>query len=248
MRKATVIQHVPFEGPARVKEHLEQRGYQLDVLHVHAGAAVPTSLPREEVLVIMGGPMGVADIGSARYPFLASEAALLRARVEADAPTLGICLGAQLLAFAAGSRVYENRVASVLPGDEGALLREVGWADLQFLGETRDSSLRGLPASAPMFHWHGDTFDVPSGATLLASTERCKAQAFRLKQRLFGLQFHCEMERADIERLLTEDEAYAKLALGTNAVNIVRRDTERFFGPSRAVGTLLLDNILSAMS
>lgn len=247
MRKATIIQNVRFEGPARVKERLEHRGYQLEILHAYAGATVPRSLPPHELLVIMGGPMGVADIDSNHYPFLAAEAALLRTRIEADAPTLGVCLGAQLMAFAAGSRVYENRVASPAPG-QGALVREVGWADVQFLGETRDSSLRGLPTTAPMFHWHGDTFDVPRGATLLASTERCKAQAFRLKQRLFGLQFHCELERADIERLLTKDEAYAKLALGADANDIVRRDTARFFEPARAVGTLLLDNILSSMA
>lgn len=242
MAKATIIQHVPFEGPARIAECLERRGVAIEIIHVHGGVAVPSALPPTELLVVLGGPMSVTDLGSAEFPFLEPEVALLRARLAVDAPTLGVCLGAQLLAHAAGARVYPHRT------EQGEPIREVGWAELSFLLGTGDPVLRDLPERTPMFHWHGDTFDVPAGATLLASTERCRAQAFRLKQRAFGLQFHGEMERPDIERLLTTDLEYAQSALGPHAERDVLGDTERFLEPSRVVGMKLLENILNEMT
>lgn len=242
MAKATILQHVPFEGPARIAECLERRGVTIEIVHAHRGDAVPALLPSDELLVVLGGPMSVTDLGSPEYPFLEPEVALLRARIAADAPTLGVCLGAQLLAHAAGSRVYPHR------SPRGEAIREVGWADLDLLLSTRDHALRDLPARTPMFHWHGDTFDLPVGATLLASTARCSAQAYRLKQRCFGLQFHCEMERADIERLLTTDLEYAQSALGADAQSRVRTDTARYLEPSREVSTRLLENILDEMT
>jgi hypothetical protein len=125
---------------------------------------------------------------------------------------------------------------------------EVGWSPVRLHREVDDDSLVGLPAEAPVLHWHGDMFDVPPGARLLASSRLCPHQAFRLKQRLFGLQFHCEVERGHVEAFLREDRDFVVRARGVEGVDQIRRETELYLEPSRFVGDVLLGNILGALS
>jgi GMP synthase (glutamine-hydrolysing) len=141
-----------------------------------------------DLLVVLGGPIGVYDHGE--YPFLKDEIACIRERLEARKPILGICLGAQLMAAALGARVY--------PGEHGA---EIGWAPLQAApGATAPEWFAPLLADGRMvFHWHGDTFDLPEGAVLLAGTERYAHQAFRVGEFALGLQFHPEVSAAGLE-------------------------------------------------
>src|SRR3954470_19055908 len=101
-RKAIVLQHTPTEGPERVGALAVERGWTLDVRHLYRGDPLPADLDPGDILIVMGGPMGVGDLGTERYPFLAPEIALLRRMVQRERPVLGICLGAQLLASAAG--------------------------------------------------------------------------------------------------------------------------------------------------
>lgn len=247
MRHAVVLQQVEFEGPRRIESALARQGYAIDTVRLFAGEPVPLDLPDETLLVVMGGPMGVSDVGGDAHPFLAQEVELLRRRAKGNAPTLGICLGAQLMAFAAGARVYENtRLAS----DGSGRLRvfEVGWADLAFDRASEPDVLAGIPDVTPMFHWHGDTFELPAGARLFASTPSCRTQAFRLGRRWFGLQFHPEVEPADIHGLLRMDEAYAVAANGPDAVRTIRADTERHMSMLRSVGDRLLENLARALA
>src|SRR5690349_10139613 len=108
MKRALVLTHVAHEGPGRIQGALERAGLAVDVRKLYAGDALPVSLDEHAALVVMGGPMGVSDAGSARYPFLTAELELLGEAVRRDYPVLGMCLGAQLLAAAAGARVYPN--------------------------------------------------------------------------------------------------------------------------------------------
>jgi GMP synthase-like glutamine amidotransferase len=246
MRRATILQQVEFEGPQRIKQALELADYEVTVVRLFAGEPVPRELPDETFLVVMGGPMGVSDIDGDDYPFLRLEIDLLERRVRADAPTLGICLGAQLLASAAGARVRQNtRPAPDGSGGSERVL-EVGFADVAFDASEEAAVLEGIPELAPMFHWHGDTFDLPETSRLFASTAACRAQAFRLKQRLFGLQFHPEVEPGDIAGLLRVDEAYAVAACGPDAARTILSDTKRLMPAFRRVGDRLLSNIVSA--
>lgn len=246
MRAAVVLQQVEFEGPQRIASALARQGYVVETVRLFAGEPVPLELPDETLLVVMGGPMGVSDVGSDAYPFLAQEVELLKRRVKSNAPTLGICLGAQLMAFAAGARVYENtRLASGERDRERVF--EVGWAELTFDRASEAEVLAGIPDVTPMFHWHGDTFDLPAGAQLFASTPACRAQAFRLDRRWFALQFHPEVEPDDIDGLLRADEAYAVAANGPGATRTIRADTERYMPALRSVGDRLLGNLVRAM-
>ncbi|MGH7434910.1 MAG: type 1 glutamine amidotransferase [Polyangiaceae bacterium] len=110
MASVQVLQHVAMEGPARIAAVAQEIGLDVVMHRLHEGAPVPGSIPAGDVLVVMGGPMGVGDVGGARWPFLAAEAKLLRTALPAGVPTLGVCLGAQLMAHALGARVYPAMV------------------------------------------------------------------------------------------------------------------------------------------
>ena len=188
MPRAVCLVNVPHEGPALIGELLAGMGWSMQVVEAYAGQAWPRDLGSADLLVIMGGPMGVADIGAPSYPWLGPVAELLQRRLAAGAPNLGICLGAQLLAHAAGAKVAPMVDAS------GRRVREVGWGPLALVGQ--DAFLRGLPASLEVLHWHGDTFDLPDGAVQLASTALCPHQAFSWGPAALALQFHAEVAAA----------------------------------------------------
>jgi len=189
--------------------------------------------------------MGVGDVDDARFPFLAAEIALLRRLVARDAPVLGICLGSQLLAAAAGARVYPN----TRPGPGGAPepAREVGWGVVDFRLSPDELALAGSPPSAPMLHWHGDTFELPRGAIHLASTPVCRHQAFRLGRRQLGFQFHCEVEAETIAVWVREDADFVRAANGADGGPPILADTARHYRTARPIWDRLIDNAIDLM-
>jgi GMP synthase-like glutamine amidotransferase len=178
--RALVIMHVESEGPGVFGELLQAAGAQVRIARLHLGDALPE--PRElDVALSMGGPMNVYE--EQQYPFLRAETRFLQAAAAIDLPVLGICLGAQMIAKAAGAPVTRNPV------------EEVGWSTVSLTAAGREDPLfRGLPAELPVFQWHGDTFGIPAGGALLATGEECRHQALRFR-RSYGLQFHLEAER-----------------------------------------------------
>lgn len=245
MTKAIILQHTPAEGPGRVAVLLAARGIACEVRALHRGALVPTALADGELLVVMGGPMGVADAGAPAFPFLTPEIALLRDCLARDRAVLGICLGSQLLAAAAGARVYPN----TRPGPDGrpAPAREVGWGEVDLVGADQEPILAGLPPRPSVLHWHGDTFDLPAGAVHLAATPICRHQAFRLGRRQVGLQFHCELEAATIATWVREDAEYVRAANGPDGGTRILAETERCYARARPIWDRLLGNILDLM-
>ena len=243
MTSAVVLQHTPTEGPERVATLLAARGIGVETIAVYDGAPVPDDVAADRPLIVMGGPMGVGDAGNPKFPFLPQEIALLRKLLARQAPVLGICLGSQLLAAAAGARVYPN----MRPGTDGkpAPVREVGWGRID-LHRVNEPALAGLPAQPLVLHWHGDTYDLPPGAVHLASTPVCRHQAFRVG-RAFGLQFHPELERETIALWVREDADYVRGALGPDGGARILADTERHHAAARPIWDRLLGNIISLM-
>ena len=190
MPSCLVVQHVEPESPYLIGQALEEAGVTVDLRAVFAGDPLPSDLAGVSGLVVMGGPMSaVSDEG---FPSRRAELDLLVDGLHRGLPTLGVCLGAQLLALAAGGSVY--------PGASGA---EIGWAPVELTHEAGDDLLlAGLPGELTVLHWHGDTFDLPAGAVLLAVNSRYRHQAFRRGPRAWGLQFHLEVDRSAVAAFL----------------------------------------------
>jgi GMP synthase (glutamine-hydrolysing) len=239
MPRALIIQHITHEGPGRLAPLLIRRGYQIDLCLAYAGGIIPSTL-NHDLLVIMGGPMGVVDCGGSEYPFLAQEVRLLQSVLQHNQPTIGICLGAQLLAHAAGARVYPNQ-------SNGKAILEVGWATVDFHGVNNRPELHGIQAQETMLHWHGDTFDLPKDATLLASTPRCRHQLFRLKRQV-GFQFHPEVDEQMIQEWTRSDAAYVEKANGPQGSAQIRNDTLRHMAHHHLVGDQLLGNVVDEIT
>jgi GMP synthase (glutamine-hydrolysing) len=189
MKLAIVIRHVAFEDLGSFEVVLRNRGFTIryhDVGLDEFSAIDPLAV---ELLVVLGGPIGVYE--EERYPFLEEELQWLASRLAANRPTLGICLGSQLMAKGLGAQVY--------PGHH----KEIGFAPITLTAEGRSSCLApfGSPG-ATVLHWHGDTFDLPPGAVRLASTENYENQAFAVGRNLIGFQFHPEATAVCFERWL----------------------------------------------
>lgn len=177
---AHVLQHVPYEGPGTMATWLAQRGIPLSCTRLYAGEPLPAP-ERVDWLIVMGGPMGVHD--DAGHLWFAAEKSFIRQCLrEGDAAVLGVCLGAQLIAHLLGARVYANPV------------KEIGWFPISRTDQGRTHPATAAWPDAPeVFHWHGDTFDLPRGASHLAASRNCRHQAFALGDRVIGLQFHLEV-------------------------------------------------------
>ena len=185
MRMA-VLQHVPFEGPAAIADWAAARGAGIAVTHLYRGGELP-ALADFDMLTVMGGPMSAND--EAQLAWLAPEIALVRDAIGAGKIVLGVCLGAQIIAKSLGAKVYAGQ------------RKEIGWFDVKRT-EAAHPIFDGLPAAFPVFHWHGETFDLPAGAVRLAETASTPNQAFAVGGRVLGLQFHMEATSASVEGLL----------------------------------------------
>lgn len=182
MAKVLVIQHVPHEGLGTIGPALSGAGLGADFLKVYEDK-VPRGLEGYSALVVLGGPMGVYEDGA--YPFIKEELALIQRALKSKLPTLGVCLGSQLLAKAAGADVYKGKA------------KEIGWYTVSLTDEgVEDPLLLGFPEEFTVFQWHGDTFDVPEDGVNLAGSKLFPNQLIKVGPRAYGVQFHLEVTEA----------------------------------------------------
>lgn len=179
-KRCIAIRHVCFEGLGLFEPLLREHGF--DITYWQPGVD-PLDMPQfleAELVFVLGGPIGVYQTD--KYPFILTEIDLIRARLTAGSPMIGICLGAQLIAAATGEKVYFSG------------RQEIGWLPVSLTEAGQQSCLKHLlDADGMTLHWHGDTFDMPANATLLASSELTKNQAFSMGSTVLGLQFHPEV-------------------------------------------------------
>lgn len=181
-----VLQHVPFEGIGSMEPWLLKRGAKLGYTRFYESSRLP-EVRGLDLVIAMGGPMSVND--EETLPWLMEEKRFIREAIQQGVPVLGICLGAQLIASAMGSRVYPSG------------LREIGWFDIDAMPSGRSHFV--FPSKVPVFHWHGETFDLPENAVHLARSAACRNQAFQIGRHVIGLQFHLETT-PDSARALVE--------------------------------------------
>jgi GMP synthase-like glutamine amidotransferase len=177
--RVVVFQHLACEHPGIWREFLREDSADVVTVELDQGDAIP-SLAGADALLVFGGPMNVDE--HARFPWLVPETAVIRQAALGGVPVFGVCLGAQLLARSLGAPVTRNPVP------------EVGLLDVDLTeAGTSDPLFAGWPRRAPVVQWHSDTFALPAGATLLATSPACRNQAFRYGDRAYGLQFHPEV-------------------------------------------------------
>ena len=185
--RAHFLQHVPFEGPGSMESWLKSHAYELTYTRFFESTELPDS-ESIDFLVIMGGPMSVND--EDKFPWLVTEKKFVREVMGAGKPVLGICLGAQIIASAMGAIIYSSPE------------KEIGWFPVQGVDSSDETTFR-FPASETVFHWHGETFDLPPGAKHLAKSDSCENQAFQLVTSLIGLQFHPETTPEAAKQIVT---------------------------------------------
>lgn len=184
MKSCYALRHVPFESLGLLEPLLAERGFEIRNVDVPVTTLPKRSLVDADFVVVLGGPISAYE--DHLYPFLVDELDVIEQRLRAKRPTIGICLGAQLMARALGARVY--------PGAK----KEIGWSDLQLTSHGRQHALSAIEGQR-VLHWHGDTYDLPEGATLLASTAVTPHQAFAWNSTAIALQFHLEVMTEALE-------------------------------------------------
>ncbi len=230
MKTALIIRHTPYEGIAGFRAPVEAAGYEIDRVDVTDPDFASIDFDEPDLVVMMGGPMGVYETD--KHPWIACEIVRLARRVMLDRPTLGVCLGGQMIAAAMGARVYPGPV------------KEVGFAPVTINPAGLGSSLRHIE-DVPVLHWHGDTFDLPQNVELLASSDKYAHQAFRRGDNILALQCHPEMGEDPRFEAWLEDEPYVEAA--GLSVAALRAQHDALGGAAVAAGRQMISDWLDRL-
>lgn len=230
MQTATIIQHIPIEDLGSFEAILCARGVRLEHRLAGRDPIDARSVGDPDLLVVLGGPLSVND--TADFPFLREEVEILRARLQADRPCLGVCLGAQLISVALGGQVRP------MPS------KEIGWAPLEL--EPAPNPLAPLASAPRVLHWHGEEFSLPRGAQPLASSPLCANQAFQWRERTLALQFHPEVTPEGLETWYIGH--ISELRAAGVAIGQLRADSAEFGPAARAAGRELFERWLASIA
>ncbi len=186
-----IIKHIDIEGPGTLGDFLNAQREPFSIIELGTGEKLPADPKLFKAVVVLGGPMNVDEEG--RFPFLKPENDFIQQVLKAEIPFLGICLGSQLLAKAAGAKVVKSPV------------KEIGWYKIHLTDKgKRDPLFMGFREDDPIYHWHGDMFQIPSSGQLLAQSTGCPHQALKIGKNAYGLQFHVEVTDRSIKEWCEE--------------------------------------------
>jgi GMP synthase-like glutamine amidotransferase len=218
------LQHVAFEDIGSLTQDLSAGGHSLTTTHWYKGDASP-ALDSFDILIVMGGPMGVYD--DDMYPWLIAEKELIGSAIAAGKKIMGICLGAQLIACVLGAKVTRNAH------------REIGWFPLQISADAGEHPIASiLTECGQVFHWHGDTFELPPQAQLIASSQACAHQAYVIDNQIYGFQFHLETTEKSAGALIKHCAEDLDNSVYVQTAEEILRDKHKFVAVNKAMSAV----------
>ena len=241
MKRLLVLQHEEIEGPGLFEQIAKERDLKIEIIRLDKKDNLPQT-KKGDLILIMGGTMGVKDIGSERYPWLKLERDFVKRELENKRPIIGVCLGAQLLASAAGGDVEILKY-----GSPPKALPEIGWSQI-FINKSNNEFKELFEEPFHVLHWHGDRILLPNKAVLIAISVRCKEQFFRIGDFAYGLQFHIEATEAMIEKWIKEDKEFIYRGLGLNGQKILREENRKFIDKTFLKRRLLISKLFNLLS
>jgi len=236
IRRLLVLQHLEIEGPGLFEKFAKERDLEIEIIRLDYKNALPRT-KKGDLILIMGGPMGVKDIGSDRYPWLKLERDFIKNEIKDERPIIGVCLGAQLLANAAGGNVEILKC-----GSPPKALPEIGWSQI-FLDKSNKDFKSLFESPFHVLHWHGDRILLPKKAVLIASSARCKEQFFRIGNFAYGLQFHIETTEGMINKWIKEDREFVLKGLGSNGQEILKEENKKYINKTFLKRELLISKL-----
>ena len=240
MRRLLVLQHLEIEGPGLFEQFAKERDFKIKIIRLYKKDNLPQT-KKGDLILIMGGPMGVKDIGSDRYPWLKLERNFIKRELENKIPIIGVCLGAQLLASAAGGDIEVLKY-----GSPPKALPEIGWSKI-FIDKSNKNFKELFEDPFHVLHWHGDRILLPNKAVLIASSARCKEQFFRIGNFAYGLQFHIETTGVMINKWIKEDKEFVLKGLGSNGQEILKEENKKYINKTFLKRKLLISKLFELL-
>ena len=241
MKRLLVLQHLEIEGPGLFYQVAKERKMNIEIIRLDLGNSLPVT-NKDDLLLIMGGPMGVKDIGNKKYPWLKSERDFIKSELNKKTRIIGVCLGAQLLANAAGGDVEILKY-----GSPPKPIPEIGWSQV-FFNQSENDLNKFCETAFYALHWHGDRILLPQKAELIASSKHCKEQFFKIGDFAYGLQFHIESSKEMTERWINEDKLFISKGLGPNGQAILREEDKQFGEKTILLRKKLINKLFNLLS
>jgi len=240
IRRLLVLQHLEIEGPGLFEQFAKERDLKIEIIRLDNKNDLPQT-KKGDLILIMGGPMGVKDIGNDRYPWLKLERNFIKKELENERPIIGVCLGAQLLASAAGGDVEILKYGS--PPKE---LPEIGWSQI-FIDKSNKDFKELFEDPFHVLHWHGDRILLPNNAVLIASSSRCKEQFFRIGNFAYGLQFHIEATGEMLNKWIKKNKEFVHKGLGSNGQEIIKEENKKYIDKTFFKRKLLISKLFELL-
>ncbi len=238
MKKLLVLQNIEREGPGLFLKIAKQKGFLPEIYNLSIGNKLPEP-NQEDLILIMGGPMSVRDVNKDKYFWLRDEIEFINRAIENQISIIGVCLGAQLLAYISGGKIERLK-------DEfnKGYKPELGWSEISSIDEAC------LKPKEPLkvLHWHGDRIILPPNAELLASSARCSEQLFKIGEFIYGLQFHVETEGIMTDEWIKKDKKFILSGLGKNGQEILKNECKEFESTSLNARILFIKKLIDKIT
>ena len=242
MKKLLVLQNIEREGPGLFSKIAKEMGFLPEIYNLSLGQKLPEA-KKEDLILIMGGPMSVRDIHNEKYFWLREETEYIKRAIKNQISIIGVCLGAQLIAHILGGKI--ERLKDKFNKEKP----EIGWSEISSIEERSNDEINfRLEEPLKVLHWHGNRIKLPAQAELLASSTRCDEQLFKVRENIYGLQFHAEMQGKMTDNWIKNDKEFIISGLGENGQKILKHQCEKFESSSLKARDIFIKKLLKKIT